>query len=495
MEARLKSVTTWPLNVARQAGLAQVESELAVHPDSVRLQFERACILTELGRNEDAQRAYLDLLVRAPSHAAALNNLGSLLRSTGYRCAARAAFTEAVAQCPDDVTSHLNLADLFLEAGELEYAREHYEAALRLSPQLPQAHRGLASLLVALGDADAALEHQRIGYRDYASVELPYRGETSPIRVLLLISANAASVPISNLLDDRLFQTTVVLPQFYNSPSGLPDHDVVFNAVGDAENSEEALNAALQLLHLSGAPVINHPAAVLRTGHAQNLMRLSKLPGVVTSHSARLSRELLSAPDGPNTLAALGFVFPVLLQTPGFSNGRGVIRVCNAEELPVCLGSVQGEELIILQFLDSRAADGKVRKYRAMIVNGQLYPLRLAISSDWKVQYVTAEMSGSVLHLAEEAQFLEDMPGVLGPRAMAALDYVQRELALDYAGIDFGLSPQGDVLLFEADPTMEIQIPEPEEPWSYRHEAVNRIQEAVRDMLISPPRRRAKLAM
>ena len=204
---------------------------------------------------------------------------------------------------------------------------------------------------------------------------------------------------------------------------------------------------------------------------------------------------MLAADDAANTLTGLGFVFPLLLRTPGFHNGRHFIKVSGAAELPACLGTLPGEELIVLQFLDSRAADGKVRKYRVMIINGRLYPLHLAISSDWKIHYVTAEMSGNGAHRAEEAQFLEDMPGVLGPRAMAALDYMQRELALDYAGIDFGLSPQGDVLLFEANATMVVHLPEPEERWGYRRAAVERIHEAVRDMLTTPPRRSAKLPM
>lgn len=480
---------------ARQAGLAEVEAELARHPDSIPLRFERACILAELGRNEDAQHAYLDLLVRAPGHRAALNNFGTLLYATGYRSAARTAYREAVAQHPDDPTGHVNLANLLLEEGELEDARDHYETALRLAPDHPQAHQGLGSLLVELGHSGAALEHQRIGYRDRAVIELPYRGDAPPIRVLMLISANGANVPIRHLLDDRVFETTVLLPQFFSAASPLPSHDVVFNAIGDADNSTEALAAAASLLSLSTAPVFNHPEAVLRTARAENLLRLSRLPGVVTAHSARVSRDVLTAPTAAATLTGLGFVFPLLLRTPGFHNGRNFIKVCDEAELPSCVATIPGEELIVLQFLDSRASDGKVRKYRVMIVNGRLYPLHLAISSNWKIHYVTAEMSGSAAHRAEEAQFLEDMPGALGPRAMAALDYVQRELALDYAGIDFGLSPHGDVLLFEANATMVVQMPEPEERWAYRRAAVERIHQAVRDMLTTPPRRNAKLPM
>lgn len=489
------ATTTWPSTLARQAGLHDIESELALHPDSIRLRFERACILTELGRNEEAQHAYLDLLVRAPSHCAALNNLGTLLHSTGYRTAARTAYGEAVAQHPQDPTGHVNLANLLLEEGELELAREHYHAALRLAPDHPQAHQGFGSLLVELGEPESALEHQRIAFRDRAVIPMPYRGTAPPVRVLMLISPNGANVPIRHLLDDRVFETTALLPQFYKPSIPLPEHDIVFNAIGDADNSEDALEAAADVLCFSSAPVLNHPAAVLRTARAENLMRLSRLPGVITAHSARLTRESLASTDAPDMLRDLGFVFPLLLRTPGFHNGRNFIKISSAAELPNCLNTVPGDELIVLQFLDSRATDGKVRKYRVMMVNGRLYPLHLAISSDWKIHYVTAETSGSATHRAEEARFLEDMPGVLGPRAMAALDYVQRELALDYAGIDFGVSPQGDVLLFEANATMVVHMPEPEERWVYRRTAVQNIHDAVRDMFTTPPRRSAMFPM
>jgi hypothetical protein len=76
------------------------------------------------------------------------------------------------------------------------------------------------------------------------------------------------------------------------------------------------------------------------------------------------------------------------------------------------------------------------------------------------------------------------MPSVLGPRAMAALEKIQSALGLDYAGIDFGLSTAGDLLLFEANATMVVNAPEPDERWAYRRPAVERIFAAVRRMLL-----------
>jgi hypothetical protein len=164
--------------------------------------------------------------------------------------------------------------------------------------------------------------------------------------------------------------------------------------------------------------------------------------------------------------------------------------------LPGTLAALPGEELTVLRYLDARGPDGKVRKYRVMMIDGALYPLHAAISGHWKVHYFTADMANDAGHRAEDAAFLDDMPGVLGPRPMAALAEIQSRLGLDYAGIDFGLSAGGDLLLFEPNATMVvnpvINSSEPEEKWAYRRGAVERIYAAVHNMLFkrSVPARR-----
>jgi hypothetical protein len=177
-----------------------------------------------------------------------------------------------------------------------------------------------------------------------------------------------------------------------------------------------------------------------------------------------------------------GFEFPLLIRTPGFHSGLHFRRIDAAEELPAALAELPGDDLTVLSDLDARGPDGKARKYRVMAINGRLYPLHAAISGHWKVNYFTADMAASPEHRAEDAAFLEDMEPILGPRAMAGLAEIQSRLGLDYAGIGFGLN-QNEVLLFEANATMVVNPPEPEEEWAYRRPAVERIYAAVRAML------------
>jgi hypothetical protein len=157
----------------------------------------------------------------------------------------------------------------------------------------------------------------------------------------------------------------------------------------------------------------------------------------------------------------------------------------NFDALPAALAELPGQELIVMQYLDARGSDGKSRKYRVMMIDGDIYPLHLAISSRWKIHYFTAEMADNPQNRAEDAAFLENMAGVLGPVAMDALRQIQSALGLDYAGIDFGLNAKGEVLVFEANATMVVNPPEPDERWKYRLPAYQRIHAAVEQMLIN----------
>ncbi len=474
-------MTSWRPAAERKEALCAAEAQIKLDPESIGLRFERACLLNEMGRNEDAKLAYLDVLTRCPGHVGALNNLGTLLYLTGYRTAARSAYTEAIRQHPDQPMAHVNLGNLFLEAGELVAAREHYEAALAIDTQFAAAHQGLGNLLAELGQEENAAQHQRLGHWDRRPTELLYRGETEPVSLLLLASGRRGDVPIRHLLDDKIFRTFVVLPNVYDPDAPLPEHQVVFNAIGDADLSKQALDRAVTLMERTFAPVINAPAAVLGTGRAANARRLAEVPGVIAPKIVNFSRE-----------TPRRFEFPVLLRARGFHNGKHFLRVEKAEQLGSALAELPGDELTAIQFLDARGADGYYRKYRVLMIGGWLYPLHLAISRNWKIHYVTADMADNAGHRAEEAKFLENMAGVLGSRAMAALAEIQNMLGLDYAGIDFGLNADGDLLLFEANATMTVLPPEGDRRWDYRRDSVQRLEDAVRKMIVDKSRKNSE---
>jgi glutathione synthase/RimK-type ligase-like ATP-grasp enzyme len=466
----------------REARLADVEALLAAGDNAVALAFERARLCDELGHTQAAHAAYLAVLAREPAHAGALNEFGRLLDRTGFHTAARTAYARAVEVHPGDPLGHGNLATSLLDAGDTDAARRHYEIAVRLDPDNVVAHQCLAILLLRLGDDRAAAAHARIGFRAGASA-WPYRGEGEPIPVLVIHSALGGNIPVDRFIDDRTFAKSTIVAEFFTS--ALPPHALVVNAIGDASRCRGALRAAAAILSATTAPIVNPPRSVAATARDATAAALARLPGVIAPLTKPFPRSQLGAPGAAAALAAAGFDWPVIVRAPGFQTGKHCVLAEQPDGLARAAAALPGKELLVIQYVDVRsAADVNVRKYRVMIVDGAIFPLHLAISRHWMVHYFRADTAAQAEHRTEEAAFLADMHGVLGTQASAALSTIAQRLALDYGGIDFALDAQRRVVVFEANATM-IVPPSRAEPQPYRRAAVERIEAAVRTMLLS----------
>jgi hypothetical protein len=449
-------------------------------PPRIAEELERARTLAREGQDEAAKQAYIELLRQDPRNFNALNELATLAWSGGYRSAARTAYSQAVAHHPDNVVARVNLGNLMREEQDVAGARAQYEAALALDPGLHEAHQGMAWVAGELG-LDGAEEHRRRGFTGRARVTQPYRGTGKGIPIVLLVSARGGNIPSRLWIDDRRFTIHAIYADYDDPGEPLPAHALIMNAIGDADLCALALERAEALIGQSTAPVINRPARVRVTGRAENARRLGEIPDVVAPRIETRTRLSLQS-GGPSEV---GLTFPVLLRSPGFHTGRHFVRVEGREGLAGALGTLAGEELLAIEYLDARGPDGMARKYRVMFIDGVLYPLHLAVSSDWKVHYFSADMARNAAFREEEQRFLRDMPAALGPRAMRALERVHAALGLEYGGIDFALAPDGALLLFEANATMALVPPVPGQIWDYRRAPIDTALQAARRMLES----------
>jgi hypothetical protein len=438
--------------------------------------LQRARAHTAVGDDSAAQAAYIEILRSDPRHLVALTELGNLALSGGFRSAARTAYLEAVKHHPGNAVARINLANVLRQENDFQGARLHYEAALALDPHLPEAHQGMAWALQEV-DPERAERHWHQGFSGHSLVVKAYRGSGVAVPLLLLVSARGGNIPTQLWIDERHFAITALFTEFYDPGMPLPEHALVVNAIGDADLCATALERAVRLLAHTAAPVINRPERVQATGRATIARRLAALPGV------RAPRIDIVSPDAIRDRAD-GLEFPLLLRRPGFHTGEHFLYVGERSALEGALASLAGDELLLISYLDARGADGMARKYRVMFIDGVLYPLHLAISRDWKVHYFTSNMADDAAYRAEERRFLEDMPGVLGDTAMAALRQICATLGLEYAGIDFALGVDGSVLLFEANATMVVFPPGPEPIWDYRRRPINAVLSAATRMLV-----------
>jgi tetratricopeptide (TPR) repeat protein len=370
---------------------------------------------------------------------------------------------EAASRFPQSSLTLTNVGYFYVLRSEPARALEAYEAAVRVNPDNAEARRGLAVAKTQCG----------LAAQGDSTTRVPYQGSGQPLRVLVPITLGNGNVVIDGLFDDRVFEVTKLAVELHSPDEGLPPHDVVFNAIGDADSSRDALARVRLLLGRTDKRVLNAPDYVANTGRVSQSMRLRGIEDVVMPKIASVSRE-----------EARAIETPVLLRAPGFHAGKHFVRVDDPREFDAALAELPGDEILAIEFLDTRGADGAFAKYRVMLVDGVLYPLHLAIASDWKVHYFSAEMAASAAYRDREAQFLADPQRTLGERAWAALGRVAASLFLKYAGIDFAVDASGRVVVFETNATMAVRYPPQEPMWDYRRPAVDTVLGAVREMLV-----------
>lgn len=356
--------------------------------------------------------------------------------------------------------------------------------AIAIEPDNVELHFALAIAMEEAGDvagARAAWSGERL-----RGIErrFPYTGSARPIRVLTIGSALHA-IRFSLFVDATQMENTLVYTQGYDPDRPLPEHDIVLCAVADVESDAPALSTAQQMVVRTRAPIVNHPERVLRTGRVAQAARLGALDGVVTARMLLTTRKALQLPDIAMRLATAGIEFPLLIRATGFHNGRYFAAIERPADLAASAAAMPRDDVLVQSFLETRSADGLFRKFRVLMLGGYLYPLHLAISSHWKVHYVSSAMASEAAFRDEEAAFLKDMARFLGPQACKALEAIAAATDLDYGGIDFGVTADGAVAAFEANGAMAIFVPDADPRWDYRREAMNAALAAATELLRS----------
>ena len=437
----------------------------------------------KMGRVADAVSCYRRACAVCPDNADIRTNLGRALEAAGNAQQALEELGRALELAPHAAEIHFHIATLLEHQLFLKEARHYYEAALRLKPDYPAAHIGLGDVLADLGFEEEAWAHRRLGYAQRVLSTTPALRNEHPVRILKLMSAAGGNIPLDEVLTPFRFEVTGLIVEFADRLPPADNYDTVINAIGDADRCKRGLDAAAALLRGSSFRAINPPERVICTGREALSERLGGLEGVRTPRIRDLPRELFHQRLAAATLAAEGWHCPLLLRARGYHSGHHFTRVESFGQVDAAGQALPGEHLLAIEWLDGTGSDGLFRKYRAMLIDGEVFPLHLAISRQWKVHYFSSDMAVSEDHRAEELRYLADADTVIGARAMTALRRIGEALGLDYAGIDFALDADGTVLVFEANATMRI-VPPPHGPLGDRRRPfIDAAMAAARELL------------
>jgi len=457
-------------------------------PPVAYVHLQQAARLLDLGEREQARAALQLAADAAPDEAEYYRGLTVVYRAAGLEDEAAAAEMAALALQQQSALMLYNLATGHLIMRQQAQAEKWFRAALRLDPGLVTAHQNLASILELDGRKAEAQYHRS---QAYGRQSLFIDGAAAPRRtVLILCAAATGNVPLDYLLPlhstRRLkwvveYATEEQFDRLLHRRPGDPDnleYDLVFNAIGDQDVTERSHIAVQRFLHACRRPVFNLPAAVSRTTRDAIPEVLRGIEQVMLPRTARLR----PSQHGGVARAVLysGLRPPMLLRPLASHGGHGLRRVETTLELPAW---AQQQDSYASAFHDFQSSDGYYRKYRVIFVDRRPFPYHLAISRHWQVHYATADMLDHAWKREEELRFLQDPQTVLGEAAMRALSTIGNRLDLDFCGIDFGLLPDGRILVFEANATMLVHLEEFHACLATKNPYVQRILDAFDTML------------
>ncbi len=459
-----------------EAALVEAESALALDPDHVLALLNRGLACKALRRWADAAAAFESVLAAFPDFAVVHVHLAGMYAELGRIAEAEKQLHEAIALEPSNAAAHANLGAIYMRIDRHDLAEAPLRAALALDPAIVAAHQNLAALLAATRPAEAR-SHRDAAYRAQQIFVQPASVSGAPT-VLVLTAANDGNVPYLHLLPSDRYARVLWYVEY--APPGqetqLPAYDIVFNAVGDLDASLPAQQAALRFAADCAKPLLNRPDRIARTYRSSMPGLIGHIASLVVPAVARLEPDGRSLRDA---VTASGIPFPLIVRRAG-THGGATVRLMVT---PDALANAPFDDVIYaIQFVDNRSADGRYRKYRAIFVDRVPYPYHLAISDDWLVHYWTAHMGRDPAKRAEEAAFLENPTQAIGARGMAALSAIGAALDLDYAGIDFGVLPDGRLLFYEANATMLVH-PESNAVFAYKAPAVTAIVDAVAELV------------
>jgi glutathione synthase/RimK-type ligase-like ATP-grasp enzyme len=263
-------------------------------------------------------------------------------------------------------------------------------------------------------------------------------------------------------------------------PKDLPDHDVMFVAIGESEASLPLLKFLERVVHAWPVPVLNMPDRIARLSRDSVSDLLHSVPGIVMPASIRMDRLTLQRVG----LGKEKVEFPIIVRPVDSHAGKGLIKAEDAKSVAEYLETRTESEFYIARFVDYRCEDGLFRKYRVVLIDGHPYASHMAISAHWMIHYLNGGMDESAEKRAEEERFMAQFDEDFAVRHRQALRGIADAIGLDYLVIDCAETTDGKLLVFEVDSSAVVHAMDSAELFPYKKPQMRKVSDAFRAMLV-----------
>jgi hypothetical protein len=268
-------------------------------------------------------------------------------------------------------------------------------------------------------------------------------------------------------------------------PPVIPDHDIAFFALGEADPA--TLTRLRRLYALWPRPALNDPRFLPALERDTLSRSLAGVPGVCSPTAIAVSRpalekhlnsgvpiERFDTPDG---------LYPCLIRPVSSHAGSGLSLLRSQAELAAYLRHSFERHFFVTAFEDYRDPDGFYRKSRVAFIDRQPFLCHMAISSNWMVHYLNAGMTESIEKRDEEAARMAAFDDGFARRHAAAFGAIHERFGFDYYSIDCAETRDGRLLVFEADAAAIVHLMDPPDMFPYKQPQMRKVFAAFEALL------------
>ncbi|MGJ4856378.1 tetratricopeptide repeat protein [Labrys sp. La1] len=243
---------------------------------------------------------------------------------------------------------------------------------------------------------------------------------------------------------------------------GMPRPALAINNVVNAEQLmvEDTLQRVSTFEDSLGVKVINHPRLAVQATRQKNSERFANIPGIIIPKVYRYRSNREQRPALIEDIESR-CGYPVIIRTVFQQMGQGTWRINDRQGLCEALSKLEGLQFYAITYIQTRHANGRFRALRAAFVDKQPLIVRADFSAHWNVRARRAP--GQQAFYGENPDLLEtanrivlDPEPELGANIYGKLRTIAEKIPLEIFGMDFDLTEEGNLLIFEINATMNL---------------------------------------
>jgi len=241
--------------------------------------------------------------------------------------------------------------------------------------------------------------------------------------------------------------------------------NVIFNEISDPDSHKRSLSRCVNFINSLGCPVVNHPDLIINSSRDLIAKNLSSITNIRVPNTVRLSP--LSPMDVKASIKNSKLKFPLIFRKCGDHGGVSTVLIEGLKDINTLMYQypLDGRDYYLTEFVDYPSDDGLYRKYRIVVVGGQVFLRHMIISDNWLIhsnsRYFMADKPELV---KEEKDTLTTFGAELGPKIIDSISEIIKVLKLDYFGVDCNINDKGEILIFEINANMNILVNSSEKP-------------------------------